>query len=205
MKQPGALATVIFTDIVGFKALKERDEGQAMGLFHKNELIQKNAIHQYHGEFLKNIDDEITASFKSPLHAVQCAIAIQQSAIKAGYFLRIGIHVGEFRYENDEPRGESVRLAVQLQKIAAKGTILISEQAYHSVKNNKKIALEEWPGTILESKKGPLKVFKINYPDSSHEISRIQVKTGKKAWLPFMILGIVLVIFLIIRFFIKYR
>ena len=52
------LAAIMFTDIVGYSALMSKDESAAMFALSKNREIQKMALDQFHGKFIKEIEAE---------------------------------------------------------------------------------------------------------------------------------------------------
>ena len=53
------LAAIMFTDIVGYTALMQQDEKQALKLIKDNLAIQKPFIDTHHGKLLKEMGDGI--------------------------------------------------------------------------------------------------------------------------------------------------
>ena len=118
MSQSRQLAAIIFTDIVGYTSLMGNDEQKAFELLNKNRQIQKPIIEQYNGHWIKEIGDGVMASFTTVSDAVNAAIKIQQTCNSAKeYQLRIGIHLGEVVFENEDVFGDGVN-------IASRGSIL---------------------------------------------------------------------------------
>src|SRR5210317_2225014 len=96
MSQSRQLAAIMFTDIVGYTALMERNEQRAFQLLEENRKIQRPLIQKFNGKCLKEIGDGILASFNTVSDAVYCAGAIQKACKKNPTLLvRIGIHEGE--------------------------------------------------------------------------------------------------------------
>ena len=101
------LAAIMFTDIVGYTALMGEDEQKAFELLRKNRQIQKPAIEKYNGRWIKELGDGILASFPTVSDAVTCAIEIQHACNNIDELkLRIGIHLGEVVFEDNDMFGD---------------------------------------------------------------------------------------------------
>jgi len=104
------LAAIMFTDIVGYTALMGKDEGKAMALLKTNRRLQKPLIEQFSGKLLKEMGDGILASFSTVSDAVICAGGIQNACEnESDLSLRIGIHVGEVVFEDDDIFGDVIK------------------------------------------------------------------------------------------------
>src|SRR5687767_3729161 len=103
MSSTRQLAVIMFTDIVGYTALMGRDEQMAFELLEKNRLLQRPIIEQHNGKWIKELGDGVMASFNTVSDAVNAAIRIQQQCNASKEFqLRIGIHLGEVVFENED-------------------------------------------------------------------------------------------------------
>lgn len=122
------LATIMFTDIVGYTALMGRDEEKGLNLLRKNREIHKPLIEKYEGHWIKEMGDGMMARFDSAYNATLCAIEIQQTAKKdfKGR-LRIGLHLGEIAIEGGDIFGDDVNIASRIESLADPGGIYISE------------------------------------------------------------------------------
>jgi len=134
-RQQSRLAAIMFTDIVGYTALMNKDENRALKLLRKNTNLHKSLIAKYNGDFIKEIGDGILASFQSTSAAVNCAIKIQHESLKNDIPLRIGIHEGEVVFKEGDVIGDGVNVASRLEEIAEKGGVIISEAVYRNIKN----------------------------------------------------------------------
>jgi class 3 adenylate cyclase len=137
MSQTRQLAAIMFTDIVGYTALMGSNEQRAFELLNENRQIQKPVIERYHGRWIKEIGDGVLASFSTVTDAVLCACEIQKACEDIdGLKLRIGIHLGEVVYEENDVFGDTVNIASRLQALAPIGGISISESVYKNISNN---------------------------------------------------------------------
>ena len=156
MSQTRQLAVIMFTDIVGYTALMGKDEQRAFELLNKNRQIQKPIIQQFNGRWIKELGDGVMASFSTVLDAVSAAIKIQQECNASKSFqLRIGIHLGEVVFEDDDVFGDGVNIASRIQAIANPGGIFVSEAVHNNVINKKDIITEFYNTETLKNVKNP--------------------------------------------------
>ena len=122
MSQSRQLAAIMFTDIVGYTALMGNDEQKAFVLLDKNRKLQRPVIEAFNGRWIKELGDGVMASFPTVSDAVNAAIKIQENCNEANDFkLRIGIHLGEVVFEDDDVFGDGVNIAARIQAAASPG------------------------------------------------------------------------------------
>ena len=140
MPQSRQLAAIMFTDIVGFTTLMGNDEAKAIELLKKNRELQKPIIEQYNGRWIKELGDGVMASFNTVSDAVNAGIKIQEAcSVSTDFLLRIGIHLGEVVFENDDVFGDGVNVASRIVSLAEPGGIYVSGKIYAEIKNHKNI------------------------------------------------------------------
>ncbi len=162
MSQSRQLAAIMFTDIVGYTALMGKDERKAFEFLNKNRQIQKPIIEEYNGRFIKELGDGILASFSTMSDAVAAAIKIQQACNASKEFrLRIGIHLGEVIFENDDVFGDGVNIASRIQAIAQPGSIFISETVYKSISNKREFNTKFFTEQKLKNVKDPVRIYQV--------------------------------------------
>ena len=162
MTQNRQLAAIMFTDIVGYTAMMGNNEQKAFELLRKNREIQKPIIEELGGRWIKELGDGVLASFPSVSNAVYAAIKIQDTCNQAKDFeLRIGIHLGEVVFENDDIFGDAVNIASRLQTLAPPGGIFVSESVQRDLSNKKDIQSEFVRIENLKNVKDPIQVYKI--------------------------------------------
>src|SRR5438067_1222050 len=152
----------MFTDIAGYTALMGSDEQKAFQLLKKNRQIQQPLIKQYNGKWIKELGDGVLASFQTVTDAVFCATAIH-SACKdvEGLKLRIGIHLGEVIFEDNDVFGDGVNIASRLQALAPIGATCISESVHLNVENKKDIQTKFLKEEMLKNVREPVKIYEV--------------------------------------------
>ena len=97
------LAAIMFTDIVGYTALMEKDSAKALEIVRISKEIQRPLVEKHNGKWLKEMGDGAMAQFSSALDAVNCSIVTPESArAKLDGKLQIGIHLGDITVENED-------------------------------------------------------------------------------------------------------
>ena len=167
MSKSRQLAAIMFTDIVGFTSLMGSDEQKTFEILDKNRKIHKPIIHEFNGKWIKELGDGVMASFNTVSDAVNAAIKIQETCNAARDFkLRIGIHLGEVVFENDDVFGDGVNIAARIQSAAHPGSIFISESVNQNITNKKGIETQFVREEILKNVRQPIKMFQVLFDGS---------------------------------------
>ena len=162
-KKVRKLAAVMFTDIVGYTALMEGDEGVAIKIRtrHREVFQQQHALH--HGEIIQYYGDGALSIFRSAIEAVNCAIEIQRF-LKEGdpaVPLRVGIHMGDIVYSKTEVYGDGVNLASRIESMGVAGAIFLSEKLNDELKNHKHISTLSLGNFEFKNITNPVEVFSV--------------------------------------------
>ena len=177
MPQSRQLAAIMFTDIVGYTALMGNDEQKAFAILNKNRALQKPIIEKYNGRWIKELGDGVMASFNTVSDAVNAAIKIQEACAAAKDFqLRIGIHLGEVLFENDDVFGDGVNIASRIQAAAKPGCIYVSESVHNNVSNKKEITSLFVKEELLKNVKEAVRIYEVMMTDSTITITENQMK-----------------------------
>jgi adenylate cyclase len=72
------LATVMFTDIVGFSRMMEEDEAGTLRTLDFHNRMIESLVKDHNGVVIKTIGDAFLARFDSAQESVQCSINIQK-------------------------------------------------------------------------------------------------------------------------------
>jgi adenylate cyclase len=162
MAKSRQLAAIMFTDIVGYTSLMGANEGKAFNLLRLNKQIQQPLVKKFNGRWIKELGDGVLTSFNSATDAAQCAILIQQTCKRTPELkLRIGIHLGEVLFENDDVFGDGVNIASRIQTIAPIGGIWISEAVYNNIYNKQDLVLHFVKEETLKNVKDPIRIYEI--------------------------------------------
>lgn len=175
MPQTRQLAAIMFTDIVGYTALMGEDEVKAFDILYKNRELQKKLIADFNGSWIKELGDGVLASFRTASDAVACAKQIQKACETiADLKLRIGIHLGEVVFEDNDVFGDGVNIAARLQVLAPAGGVYISEAVFRNIENKEGLSTEFVKEEILKHVKHPVKIYQLKARDQGPKLKQAQ-------------------------------
>ncbi|MDH3648987.1 MAG: hypothetical protein OEQ53_04850 [Saprospiraceae bacterium] len=171
------LAAIMFTDIVGYTALMGADEEEAIQLLKSSHQLQKSLIQKYDGNWIKEIGDGVLAKFQSTIDAVNCAIEIQKNS--KSKLIRIGIHLGDVFYDNDDIYGDGVNIASRIESTASPGGICISDSVYQNIRNQKGIQAISLGKRSLKNVSVPIELYQLKGEGINIESN---ITTGMVSW-----------------------
>src|SRR6266404_4976311 len=113
------LAAIMFTDMVGYSALAQRDDALALELLEEHRQILRSIFLRFHGTEIKTIGDAFMVEFQSALEAAQCAIEIQRTLAKRNHDVARQIRNAlEARFEKLAPTDlKNIELPMDLFRI----------------------------------------------------------------------------------------
>ncbi|MCI4319293.1 MAG: hypothetical protein L3K23_04060 [Thermoplasmata archaeon] len=163
------LAAIMFTDMVGFTALTQRDEHHALELLEAHHRLLRPIFPDYHGREIKTIGDSFLVEFDSALEATACAIEVQRRLQQHNLrvtepdriLVRIGIHLGDVVHSEDDVLGDAINLASRIEPLAEPGGICISEQVFAQVHNKVANSMTKLPRTALKNVEFPMEVYAV--------------------------------------------
>jgi class 3 adenylate cyclase/esterase/lipase len=123
-----ALATVLFTDIVGSteRARELGDRGWRELLDRHHELV-RTQLERFRGREVDTAGDGFFATFDGPARGIRCGRAIIDSVRSVGLEVRAGLHTGEVELAGDTVRGIAVHTGARVAAQAAPGEVLVSQ------------------------------------------------------------------------------
>lgn len=122
-----ALATVMFTDIVGSTEYAARvgDRRWSEILDQHDKLVDRE-LDRHRGRKVNPTGDGLLATFDGPARAVRCAQAICEGVRPLGIEVRVGLHTGEVELRGDDIGGIAVHIGQRVSALAGAGEVLVS-------------------------------------------------------------------------------
>ncbi len=193
------LAAIMFTDMVGYSALAQRDDKVALELLEEHRRLLREIFPQFHGTEIKTIGDAFLVEFGSALEAAQCAIEIQRTLAKRNHDvtsnrrieLKIGIHIGDVVHRDGDVYGDGVNIASRIEQLAGAGGICVSMDVERQIRNALEARFEKFGSADLKNIKLRMDLFRIILPWEKGAESPSK-RTSKKS--PLLVPAAILVI-----------
>jgi adenylate cyclase len=162
------LAAIMFSDIAGYTAIMGRDEERAMRALAAHRALLRMLLPKFNGRMLGEIGDGTLTSFHSASDAVNCARQAQ-AALKDSpdLQLRIGIHLGDVLFTDDNAWGDGVNIASRIHALAVPGSICVSATVYDEIRNKPGMVAKNLGQKHLKNVSRPIGVYVLSEaPDS---------------------------------------
>ena len=192
------LAAIMFTDIVGYSALAQRNDKLALELLEEHRQLLREIFLRFNGVEIKTIGDAFLVEFNSALQAVECAIEIQRALAKRNHDvarerqleLRIGIHIGDVVHRGSDVYGDGVNIASRIQSVASAGGICVSMDVERQVRNAVDAHFEKLARTELKNISVPMDLFRIVLPweKPTKSKSRDASTSPARKWIPIAVM-----------------
>ena len=205
------LAAILFTDIVGYTAMMQQNETQAVAVVRRYISVLQKAVSEHQGAVLNDYGDGSLCTFSSATNAVRCAMTMQQQLqTNPSVPLRIGLHVGEIFFEEGKVLGDGVNVASRIQSLGKANTILFSKEICDKIRNQtefKSISLGLFEFKNVDD---PVEVFALAnegliVPRHEHMEGKLKENKKKPAQRRWVIWAIAVLLFLSGAFFIYKR
>lgn len=187
------LAAMMFTDVVGYTALGQKNEPLSLKLISEERNLIRPLLHKHNGREVKTMGDSFLVEFHSALDAVRCAYDIQRATRELNFslpedrrlVLRIGVHVGDVIESGDDVLGDAVNVASRIEPLAEDGGVCLSRQVYDHVQNQFELQLTSLGLKSLKNVTRPLEVYKIVMPWESGGTGSGPLNARRIAVMPF--------------------
>ena len=158
----------MFTDIVGYSAMINKDQNHALQLLATHDEIIEPIIKEFSGSIIKKIGDAIFAEFPQSENSIQSAIKIQKKLIARNLIskpidkitIRIGLHTGKVIRKDKDLFGHAVNLCSRIESTALPGCIAVSSAMKESLSENK-YSIREMGYVKLKNITHPQHIFKV--------------------------------------------
>src|SRR2546421_541314 len=196
------LAAIMFTDMVGYSALAQRDDKVALELLEEHRRLLREIFPRFHGTEIKTIGDAFLVEFGSALEAAQCAIEIQRTLAKRNHDvtsdrrieLKIGIHIGDVVHRDGDVYGDGVNIASRIEALAGAGGICVSMDVERQIRNALEARFEKFGSADLKNIKLPMDLFRIVLPWETGGKPRSEIRAPKKLQLALLSVAAVVVL-----------
>lgn len=166
------LSAIMFTDLVGYSALTQKNEALALELLDEHRKILRPLFPKHNGREIETAGDSFFVEFQSAVEATHCAIEIQSALYERNKVqpeprqirLRIGLHIGDVVYMEDHVHGDGVNIAARLEPLAAPGGICISEDVARQIRNKVPYPVVQLPAEKLKNISMPMDIYCIALP-----------------------------------------
>ena len=201
-QQNRQLAAILFTDIVGYTAMMQQDEQNAVAVTRHYISVLKQSVAIHHGKILNDYGDGSLCSFSSATEAMRCAIEMQQQLQNEPMVpLRIGLHVGELFFEGNKVMGDGVNVASRIQSLGIANSILFSQEINNKLKNQQEFKSISVGRFEFKNVDEPMEVFALaneglivpKKEELSGKLKENQKKSALKKWLALATLIVLLV------------
>ncbi len=166
------LAAIMFTDMVGYSAVTQRNESLAIALLDEHHRLLRPLFPKFGGREIKLTGDGFLVEFGSALAAAQCAIEIQRTLVQYNataplerrFQVRIGVHLGDVVLREADIFGDGVNIAARIEPLAEAGGICLSRSVFDQVANKLDAALVKLGSPELKNIQMPMEVYRVVLP-----------------------------------------
>ena len=190
------LAAVWFADLVGYSALSETNEGEALRAVGRFQAIVRAVVQTHGGRVVKFLGDGALAEFPSTEQAVRSADALRADFARVAEAeglgareLRIGVHVGDVATtEDSDLYGDGVNVASRITAAADPGEVWVSEDVRRQLRQRPELRFASRGEHALKGLRTPLELHAVGIGESAAmtagERSISKRPRSKPGWVP---------------------
>ena len=163
------LAAIMFTDMVDYTSLSEKNEVLALSLLEEQRKLLRPVFGKHSGREIKTLGDGFLVEFSSALEAVRCGLDVQflmntrNQAVSAEQriMLRVAIHLGDVEHRDGDVYGDAVNVASRIQSLAEPGGVCITQQVFDHVRNSDEFRVEALGEARLKNVRSPFEIYRV--------------------------------------------
>lgn len=155
------LSSIAFADIAGYTAMMQADERNALRVLDafREVLEEEMALHE--GKIIQFFGDGCLLAFDSALNGLHAATSLQQRFQLKEIPVRIGMHLGDVVFKNNNAFGDGVNVASRVESLAIPGAVLISKSLYDQVRNKTEFSLQSLGAFQFKNVAEKMEVFAV--------------------------------------------
>jgi adenylate cyclase len=185
------LAAVWFADLVGYTALSETNEGEAIRAVSRFQAIVRAVVQTHGGRVVKFLGDGALAEFPSTEQAVRSADALRADFARVAEAeglgareLRIGVHVGDVATTEDgDVYGDGVNVASRITAAADPGEVWVSEDVRRQLRQRPELRFAPRGEHALKGLRTPLELHAVGIGEAAATTARERTRP-KRARVP---------------------
>jgi adenylate cyclase len=187
------LAAILAADVAGYSRLMgANEEGTLAQLKSIRRALVDPTISAHRGRIVKTTGDGMLVEFASAVDAMRNAFAIQRGMAERNTAVpqdqriefRVGIHVGDVIFDENDIFGDGVNIAARLEGIAEPGGIYISDDAYRQVRGKVDIACDDMGPQPLKNIAEPMRAWRVRLTGESPSAAQSGSAVGQSQALP---------------------
>ncbi len=157
------LAVVMFADIVGYTALMQHNEDEALRLLDRFKKELELTIKECQGEIVQFYGDGCLAVFTNASDAVSGATILQeQFREKPQVPVRIGIHLGDVLFKEKNIFGDCVNITARIESMGVPGAVLLSDAVKKQINNKPEFQLRSMGYFEFKNVDEPMEIFALS-------------------------------------------
>src|SRR5205085_8276351 len=164
------LAAVLAADVAGYSRLMGvNEEGTLARLKAVRKTLVDPTIANHRGRIVKTTGDGMLVEFASAVDAVRGALEVQRAMAEQNASMpqveriefRIGIHVGDVIFDDNDIFGEGVNVAARLEGLAEPSGVAMSDAADQHVRGQVEIACDDLGPQTLKNIAEPMRTWRV--------------------------------------------
>ncbi len=187
------LVAIMYTDMVGYTALGQRNETLSLALLEEQRKLVRPILTKHNGREVKTMGDAFLVEFPSALDAARCAYNIQRATREFNatkysdqrLHLRIGVHLGDVVESEGDISGDTVNVASRIESLAEDGGVCLTRQVYDHIENKFDLPFASLGNKSLKNVSKPVEVFSMVMPWTKESLTELQSGKNRIAVLPF--------------------
>ncbi len=202
------LAAIMFTDMVGYSALSQKNESLALELLEEHRIILRSTFLKFSGREIDTAGDSFFVEFHSAVDAANCAIEIQTNLLRRNVStepekqirIRIGLHIGDVVQIGLNVHGDGVNIAARLEPLCTPEGICLSEDFARAVQNKLDYPIIKKGEVTLKNISSSMTIYYVELPWVKEKAmeTEVNLKVSKKKILKYAVPPAILIILILI-------